>query len=108
MRFRRIPWIAVGLLTAGAEAPTPTPIGSSDDLYNTGKQLFDQFAPPDVKEEYEFPSKEDWDRFAGRLQHALQGDSLEDLAGLLPEARAALVTLRATPGAEDYADLARA
>jgi membrane-bound lytic murein transglycosylase D len=104
MRPRWILWIAVGVLTAGAEPPTPTPTGSSDDLYETGKQLFDQFAPPEVKEQYEFPSKDDWDRFAARLQRALQGDSLEDLAGLLPEARAALVALRAMPGNEDYAD----
>jgi membrane-bound lytic murein transglycosylase D len=104
MRLRWIPWIAIGVLTAGAEPPTPTPTGSSDDLYNTGKQLFDQFAPPDVKEQYEFPTKDDWDRFAARLQRALEGDSLEDLAGFLPEARAALVALRTMPGNEDNAD----
>jgi membrane-bound lytic murein transglycosylase D len=104
MRIRWIPWIALGVLTAGAEPPTPTTTGSTDDLYNTGKQLFDEFAPPDVKEQYAFPSKDDWNRFAARLQRALQGDSLGDLAGFLPEARAALVALRAMPGTEDYQD----
>jgi peptidoglycan lytic transglycosylase D len=104
MRLPWIPWIAVGVLSAGAQPPTPTPTGNTDDLYSIGKQLFDQYAPPDVKDQYEFPSKDDWDQFAVRLQHALQGDSLEDLAGFEPEARAALVALRALPGYEEYAD----
>jgi membrane-bound lytic murein transglycosylase D len=104
MRLLWIPWIAAGVLTAGAEPPTPTPPAGTEDLYKIGQQLFDQYAPPEVKEQYEFPSKDDWDRFAARLQHALDGDSLEDLAAFEPEARAALVALRALPGNEDYAD----
>jgi membrane-bound lytic murein transglycosylase D len=92
------------MFAAGADAPTPTPTMSTDDLYKVGQQLFDQFAPPEVKDQYEFPSKDDWDRFAARLQHALDGNSLEDLAAFEPEARAALGALRALPGNEDYAD----
>lgn len=94
----------MGALAAGAETPTPTPSGSPDDLYRMGQDLFDQFAPPEVKEQYEFPSKEEWDVFAARLQRALDGNSLEDLAAYEPEARAALAALRALPGYEDYAD----
>lgn len=77
---------------------------SLDELYAKGKALFDQFAPAEVKEQFEFPSKEQWDEFAGRLQQALAQDDLAELAGYLPEARAALTTLRAFPGYEDYAD----
>jgi membrane-bound lytic murein transglycosylase D len=104
MRACRMPLLALVCLAAGAEpAPSPTPAGT-DDLYNLGQQLFDQFAPPEVKEQYYFPSKDEWDRFAARLQHALDNNSLEELAGFEPEARSALAALRALPGYEDYAD----
>ncbi len=104
MRARWIPWFAAAILAAGAE-PTPTPApANADDLYNLGQQLFDQYATPEIKDQYRFPSKEEWDRFAGRLQHALDNNSLEELAGFEPEAQAALAALRALPGYEDYAD----
>jgi membrane-bound lytic murein transglycosylase D len=105
MRLHWIPWIAAGVLAAGAEPPPSPPAPeSTDDLYKIGQQLFDTYAPQEVKDQYAFPSKDDWDRFAGRLQLALDGDSLGDLAAFEPEARAALAALRALPGEEDYAD----
>jgi membrane-bound lytic murein transglycosylase D len=102
----RIPVMALLFATGrvGAEAPTPTPAPNSDDLYKLGQQLFDEYAPPEVKEQYSFPSKGQWDAFAVRLQRALDGDSLNDLAALEPEARAALVALRTLPDYGDYAD----
>jgi membrane-bound lytic murein transglycosylase D len=89
-----------------AEAP-PAPAQvppSSDQVYQLGQQLFDQYAPPEVKAQYAFPTKEQWDGFAARLQAALDQGSLADLAALEPEARAALVAARALPDARDYAD----
>ena len=104
MRTRWIPWLSAGVQALGAEpAPSPTP-ASTDGLYDLGQQLFDQFAPPEVKEQFAFPSKDEWDRFAARLQHALDSNSFEELAEFEPEARAALEALRAMPGYEDYAD----
>jgi membrane-bound lytic murein transglycosylase D len=84
----------------GASKSTTTP----DQLYELGKTLFDQYVPPEVKEQFEFPSKEQWDGFAAKLQRALEGDSLEDLAAYEPQARAALAALRVLPGYGDYAD----
>jgi membrane-bound lytic murein transglycosylase D len=106
MRPPWIPCLVLGALTAGAEPPTPTPAvpQEADELYQVGQQLFDQFAPADVKAQYDFPTKDQWDQFAVRLQRALDNNSLEELAGLEPEARAALLALRALPGYEDYAD----
>ncbi len=75
-----------------------------DDYYDAGKALFDQFAPPEVKENYVFPSREEWTHFATRLQGALEGNSLEDLAEYEPEARAALEALQSFPGTEDYTE----
>jgi membrane-bound lytic murein transglycosylase D len=77
---------------------------SSDELFSAGKALFDQYAPPEIKEQYEFPSKEQWDAFATRLERALQGDSLPELSEYEPQARAALAALRALPDYEGYAD----
>lgn len=77
---------------------------SLEALYETGKSLFEQFAPPELKEQFEFPSKEQWDAFAARLQQALADEDLAQLAEYLPEARTALTALRAFPGYEDYAD----
>ena len=47
-----------------------------DKLFETGKALFDQFAPEEIKQEYEFPSKAQWDEFASRLQRSLQSEDL--------------------------------
>jgi membrane-bound lytic murein transglycosylase D len=106
MRARWTILLAGSALAAGAQpapSPTPEPAGT-DDLYSLGQQLFEAYASPEVKEEYRFPTKDEWDQFAARLQHALDNNSLEELAGFETEARAALAALRALPGYEDYAD----
>lgn len=90
------------VLPAAAQTSATPP--AADDLYKLGKQLFDDLAPPEIKEQYEFPSKEQWDAFAARLQRALENDDLAALGAYVPEARAALTALRALPGYEDYAD----
>ena len=90
-----------------ATAPSNTtsePATTPDQLYNLGKSLFDQYAPDEVKEQYDFPTKEQWNEFAAKLQRALDGDSVEELAAYEPQARAALTALRVLPGYEDYAD----
>ncbi len=99
---------APGALAAGgdAHAPSPPQAGAgtqpptSDQLYDLGKDLFDEYAPPEVKEQYEFPSRKEWDDFATKLQRALDGDSMEKLAAYEPQARAALAALRLLPGME--------
>ena len=81
-----------------AETEEPT----LDDYYQVGQALFDAFAPPEIKAQFEFPTPQQWMEFANRFQNALQGDSLEDLIVYEPEARAALIALRAMEGYEDY------
>jgi len=95
---------AAAALAGGAEPPAPTPAPNADDLYKLGQQLFDQYASPEIKEQFAFPSTEQWDGFAARLQHALDSNSLEELAAFEPEARAALLALRTLPGYGEYAD----
>jgi membrane-bound lytic murein transglycosylase D len=103
---------------APSVAPSPAAAGSkasaadSDDdntldpqqLYDAGKALFDAYAPEDVKRDYEFPTREDWDAFAARVQQSLEGGSLEELAALEPDVRRALIALRLTPQYSDYVD----
>ena len=97
--------VTAGLVAAEpAPVKRPAPAAPPDELYDLGKSLFDQYATPEIKAQYEFPSRERWDSFATRLQQALDSDKLEDLAAFEPEAKAALVGLRALPGYEDYAD----
>jgi len=91
---------AAGANQPPAEATKPT----LDDYYQAGQALFDAFAPPEIKEQFEFPTPQQWMEFATRLQNALQGDSLEELIVYEYEARAALIALRAMSGYEDYAE----
>ena len=85
---------------ASAQPAAPT----TAELLQLGQQLFDQLAPPEIKAQYEFPSKQQWDEFAARLQKALEGDDLSALADYAPQARAALPALRLFPDYADYAD----
>jgi membrane-bound lytic murein transglycosylase D len=82
--------------------PPATP--STDELFEAGKELFEQYAPESIKDQYEFPSKAEWDAFAARLQGALDRNDLAELAKYEGEARAALTALRILPGYEGYAD----
>ena len=101
-----------GLLGAvcaiAAEPPKAAPAApneiSADDVYQAGKELFDELAPAEIKAQFEFPDKAQWDNFATRLQTALESNDLAGLAQLEPEARAALTALRALPGYEEYSD----
>lgn len=105
--FVLLPAMLLGQPKSAAPAPAATPpedAPSLDQLYETGKALFDQFATPEMKEQYEFPSKQQWDEFAARLQHALESNDLAELASYEKEARTALSALRLFPGYEAYAD----
>lgn len=75
-----------------------------DQIYDAGAKLFDQYAPDSIKEEYEFPSRENWNVFWNGLQNALQSQSLEDLAWLKPTVQSALETLKDVPVGAPYAD----
>jgi membrane-bound lytic murein transglycosylase D len=98
-------WAFLIALPVAAQTSTPPPAEPAvDDLYKLGKQLFEQLAPAEIKEQYEFPSKEQWDEFATRFERALQDDDLAALAAYAPEALSALTALRALPGYGDYAD----
>jgi membrane-bound lytic murein transglycosylase D len=84
-------------------AATPT-AADLDELYAFGRQLFDDYAPESVREQYDFVSKEQWDAFTARLQTSLAAGSVEGLAALEDDARRTLAALRMMPAFSDYAD----
>lgn len=100
--------LSATLLAAGSTTPPAEQdqeqTASLDDLYDTGRALFDAFAPEEIKAEYEFPDRKQWDAFAARLQETLDNNRLESLAVYEHEARTAAVALRTFSGGEDYAD----
>lgn len=87
-----------------AEPAQPAATDETGDLFSIGQALFDAYAPPEIKKDYAFPTREQWDEFAARLEKTRQGGSLAELAAYETEARAALVALRALPDYKDYAD----
>lgn len=96
-----------GLLVSASAQPKSSPTNpppESDELYDAARQLFEQFAPPEIKEQYEFPSRAQWDEFVLRLQAALEGNQLDELVALEAEARSALAALSVLPAGDDYAD----
>lgn len=108
---RALPLFAFLSAAAFAQPAQPAPAQPAsepeidlDALYRQGKQLFDDYAPPEVKREFYFPSKSEWDAFAARLQAALEQNDLRALAAYEPEARAALKALQLFPDYADYAE----
>lgn len=98
-----------GVATARAAQPAPpsasaAALSESDELFRIGQQLFEHLAPAEIKEQFDFPTKERWDAFAAKFQRALEGNSLEELASCAADGRAALSALRMVPGYEDLAD----
>ena len=104
MNVMRPPLVAIFIIALSARAAEPAKPAAEDPLYQQARQLFEALAPPEIKAQFEFPAKEQWDAFGVRLTRALESDSLEDLATYGPEARAALNALRTLPGYEDIAD----
>lgn len=105
--------VAASALLAAPATPPPPPAPpaddeetgiSADDLYEAGKNLFDSLAPPEIKEQFEFPDKARWDDTIRRLQAALEGSDPQALLQFEPEVRAALTALQNIAGAEDYTD----
>ncbi len=74
-----------------------------DDLFEAGQALWDAYAPPEVKAEYEFPTREAAETFLGDVQRALSEGSFEDIAAYEPDARQALRVLRSFEGGDEMA-----
>jgi len=90
---------------AAQEAP-PAESGSGglDDLLEAGQQLWDTYAPPEVKAEYDFSNREAIEGFLSAMQQALAEGSFADIAAYEFDAREALRLLRHFQGGDELAD----
>jgi membrane-bound lytic murein transglycosylase D len=96
--------LAAAVLVSGAEPAAPAAAPAADpDLYQAGKELFDQLAPPEVKEQVDFPSRQQFDEFFARLQRTLETGDFQAIAAYEPQARAVLALLQNQPELSDYA-----
>lgn len=75
-----------------------------DAVFQVGQSLFEEFAPEEIKAQFRFPTRAEFDEFSGRLAQALENGSLAELAAYKTEARTALLALRAFPDYAPYAD----
>lgn len=71
-----------------------------DELFVAGRQLWEEYAPAALREQYAFPSVGELRGFLARLEADLQGDSSEQLAAYERDARRALKLLRRYEGGE--------
>jgi len=111
-RSLRLRFTALALLLAAAPRqraePAPAPASGApndaDEAYDAARALWDQFATPDIKRDYYFPSREEFNAFLRKLQAAYDGDSIAALAQNEPGAMQTLQALESVPGQADYTD----
>lgn len=94
---RRVLWWGCLAACGGAFAQV------DDALYEAGADWFTRLVPAGIQAEYEWPSRENWDRFWRDLEDALHFGSLEDLARMAPQLERAQAHLEALPAARPYA-----
>lgn len=108
MKRHCLPCLVLSLVAlagpAGSRAQTSGQVQSDDPTYQAAKDLFDQYAPPEVKAQVDFPSASQINAFLAHLQEALDKGSLDDLAQYEPQARTLLAGLRLSPETADTAD----
>ena len=105
--------MALLLLGAGAgaaiDAAEPTTASQPadaglDELLEAGRYLWDEYAPEDIKAEYEFPSRESAEQFLADVERALHEGDFKVLATYERDARRALAVLRSFEGGDEIAD----
>lgn len=77
---------------------------TEEDVFALGHQLFETYAPDEIKKDYAFPTRAQWDDFVARLEKTRHTGTLAELAAYEPEARSALAALRILPINRAYSD----
>lgn len=106
LRLRNTALALAGALVSfvQSEAETIEETAPLEDLLETGRVLWDQFAPDNVQEHYSFPSLDDVQPFLSEIETELLGDSTAKLATYAKNARETLEMLREFEGGDSIAD----
>lgn len=109
MSFFKI--ILAGVFSTGF-ASAPNLIAQEDnerrisigDLLDAGQSIWEEYAPPELQEEYRLPTMEEVEQFLAHLEHGLAEGDLQHLADYAPQAEIALGVLRHFEGGDSLAD----
>lgn len=96
--------VAALAATEGSRAQESGQVQADDPAYQAAKDLFDQYAPDQVKQQFDFPTPEQVNALLAKVQAASESNSLDEFAQYEPQARALLTALRLSPDAADTAD----
>lgn len=75
-----------------------------EDLLRIGQEIWEEYAPPELQEEYRLPTMEEIEAFLAAFEADLAEGNVQHLAAYAPEARIALSALRQFQGGDSLAD----
>lgn len=78
-----------------------------NDAAKVGAELYNTYAPPEIKTQYPFPTTQEWQMFWTTINTTLQSGSPDDLARVGPYAHQALDYMEAIPALNIYSDWLR-
>jgi membrane-bound lytic murein transglycosylase D len=73
-------------------------------LFDAAHQLWQDYVPDSLKDDYAFPTREQWDSFFLHLRDALDTDSFARAAELAPDVRDSVAALKMDPAYAQYSD----
>lgn len=78
-----------------------------NDAVKMGSELYEAFAPPEIKAQYSVPDPQEWQIFWTAVNTALKSGTPEDLARVAPYAHQALDYMEMVPALDIYSDWLR-
>ncbi|WP_404424557.1 lytic transglycosylase domain-containing protein [Nibricoccus sp. IMCC34717] len=87
-----------------AENPAGLDPAETGALFDAAHQLWQDYVPDALKDDYAFPTREQWDSFFLHLRDALDTDSFARAAELAPDVRDSVAALKQDPAYAQYSD----
>jgi membrane-bound lytic murein transglycosylase D len=88
---------------ANESAPAEEP-ATVEDWLDAGRQIWEEHAPAEIKEHFDFPTVAHIEDFLADVQRTLSEGTFPELAAYEPDARRALTALRQFSGGDELAD----
>lgn len=102
--FLAVPIASLALLAAVPASTHAQSEQSLDELLRIGQELWEEHAPPEIKDQYRLPTMEEIEAFLADFESDLAEGSVQRLAAYGPQARIALSALRQFQGGDSLAD----